>query len=171
MLHGQACAEFEERLTRPIDEFIQDGSPRRVSDGAIHVHKTSLTQVFACMSGLLLLLACTDLAAWRLGGVTAGRAVPGRRRRSHRLPSGRLPAGVSRTRKPGLVPSAGAASRSVQDSQATARVTIPRRLRTCNPVHAAGTSAVTHRHLEGDLERVQIHDRDTVRGSQPQIGT
>ena len=68
MLHGQACAEFEERLTRPIDEFIQDGSPRRVSDGAIHVHKTSLTQVFACMSGLLLLLACTDLAAWRLGG-------------------------------------------------------------------------------------------------------
>ena len=40
-----------------------------------------------------------------------------------------------------------------------------------NPVQAAGTSAVTHRHLEGDLERVQIHDRDTVRGSQPQIGT
>ena len=39
-----------------------------------------------------------------------------------------------------------------------------------NPVQAAGTSAVTHRHLEGDLERVQIHDRDTVRGSQPQIG-
>ena len=51
MLHGQACAELEERLTRPIDEFIQEGSPGWVSDGAIHVHEASLTQVFACMSG------------------------------------------------------------------------------------------------------------------------
>ena len=71
MLHGQACAELEERLTRPIDEFIQNGSPGWVSDGAIHVHETSLTQVFTCMSGLLL-LACTDLASFLHGRARFG---------------------------------------------------------------------------------------------------
>ena len=38
MFHGQARREFEERLTRPIDEFIQDGPPGSVSDRAINVH-------------------------------------------------------------------------------------------------------------------------------------
>ena len=42
MFHDQAPAEFEERLTRPIDELIQDGSPRWVSDSAVDVHMSGV---------------------------------------------------------------------------------------------------------------------------------
>ena len=62
MFHDQARTELEERLTRPVDEFIQDGPPRGVSDRAIDVHVPGLrkwslacqglddTQAWACMS-------------------------------------------------------------------------------------------------------------------------
>ena len=42
MFDDQAPAEFEERLTRPIDELIQDGSPGWVSDRAVDVHMSGV---------------------------------------------------------------------------------------------------------------------------------
>jgi len=50
VLHDQARTEFEERLTGPIHEFIQDGPPGRVSDRAINVHMGNDMQAWACMS-------------------------------------------------------------------------------------------------------------------------
>ena len=41
MLHDQAPADLEERLTRPTDELIQDGSPGWVSDCAEDVHMST----------------------------------------------------------------------------------------------------------------------------------
>ena len=38
MLHDQTRADVEERLTGPIDELIQDGSPGWVGDRAVNVH-------------------------------------------------------------------------------------------------------------------------------------
>ena len=37
MLHRQTRAEFEERLTGPIDELIQDDSPGSVGNRAVDV--------------------------------------------------------------------------------------------------------------------------------------
>ena len=58
MFHDQAPADLEERLTRPIDELIQDGSPGWVSDRAEDVHMSTAglrgevmyMQAPACMS-------------------------------------------------------------------------------------------------------------------------
>lgn len=58
MFHDQAPADLEERLTWPIDELIQDGSPGRVSDRAEDVHMSTAglrvgllyMQAPACMS-------------------------------------------------------------------------------------------------------------------------
>ena len=77
MFHDQAPTEFEERLTRPIDEFIQDGPPGSVSDRAIDVHMANDMQAWTCMS---------TPADRRCRGVPASaRADHGRERREHRF--------------------------------------------------------------------------------------
>lgn len=54
MFHDQARAELEERLTRAVDEFIQDGPPGGVSDRAIDVHVPGLRKCSLACQGLMI---------------------------------------------------------------------------------------------------------------------
>ena len=61
MLHGQARTKFEQRLTGPIDQLIQNGSSGWVGNRAVHVHKASLRRVPPSMSEFIIckhVLAC-----------------------------------------------------------------------------------------------------------------